>query len=88
MKKQRENLTPREQELMELLGKQWRPTGDAGKDIDTILKAELPENGGELSTGDIRFICYYVYNLGRINGIREERAKRKAKGQSKGGAEK
>ena len=46
MKKQRENLTPREQELMELLGKQWRPTGDAGKDIDTILRAELPENGG------------------------------------------
>lgn len=88
MKKQRENLTPREQELMELLGKQWRPTGDADKDIDTILRAELPENGGELSTGDIRFICYYVYNLGRINGIREERAKRKTKAQSKGGAEK
>lgn len=88
MKKQRENLTPRERELMELLGKQWLPKSNTKKDIDTILKAELPENGGELSTGDIRFICYYVYNLGRINGIREERAKRKAKGQSKGGAEK
>ena len=88
MKKQRENLTPREQELMELLGKQWIPTGDARKDIDTILRAELPENGGELSTGDIRFICYYVYDLGRINGIRAERAKRQGKGQGKGGAEK
>lgn len=88
MKKQRENLTPREQELMELLGKQDIPKGQAMQDIDAILKAELPQAGGEISVGDMRFLACYVYHLGRINGIREERAKRKAKGQSKGGAEK
>ena len=79
-----ENLTTNEQELMELLGKQGIPEGQALQDIDTILKAELPQAGGEISDGDIRFLACYVYHLGRIHGIREERAKR----QSKGGAEK
>ena len=83
-----ENLTPSQQELMELLGKQNIPKGQALQDIDTILKAELPQAGGEISVGDIRFLACYVYDLGRIHGIRAERAKRKAKAQSKGGAEK
>lgn len=79
-----ENLTPSQQELMELLGKQNIPKGQALQDIDTILKAELPQAGGEISVGDIRFLACYVYDLGRIHGIRAERAKR----QGKGGAEK
>ena len=33
-----ENLTPNEQELMELLGEQNIPKGQALQDIDTILK--------------------------------------------------
>ena len=81
-----ENLTTNEQELMELLGKQGIPEGQALQDIDTILKAELPQAGGEISEGDIRFLACYVYHLGRIHGIREERAKRQSKGQGKGGA--
>ena len=83
-----ENLTPSQQELMELLGKQGIPEGQALQDIDTILKAELPQAGGEISVGDIRFWACYVYDLGRIHGIRAERAKRQGKGQVKGGAEK
>ena len=79
-----ENLTTNEQELMELLGKQGIPKGQAMQDIDAILKAELPQAGGEISVGDIRFLACYAYHLGRIHGIRAERAKR----QSKGGAEK
>ena len=79
-----ENLTTNEQELMELLGKQGIPEGQALQDIDTILKAELPQAGGEISVGDIRFLACYAYHLGRIHGIREERAKK----QGKGGAEK
>ena len=79
-----ENLTTNEQELMELLGKQSTPEGQAMQDIDAILKAELPQAGGEISVGDIRFWACYVYDLGRIHGIRAERAKR----QGKGGAEK
>ena len=78
-----ENLTTNEQELMELLGKQGIPEGQALQDIDTILKAELPQAGGEISVGDIRFLACYAYHLGRIPGIRAERAKR----QDKGGAE-
>ena len=79
-----ENLTTNEQELMELLGKQGIPEGQAMQDIDAILKAELPQAGGEISEGDIRFLACYVYHLGRIHGIRAERAKK----QGKGGAEK
>lgn len=79
-----ENLTTNEQELMELLGKQGIPEGQAMQDIDAILKAELPQAGGEISVGDIRFLACYAYHLGRIHGIRAERAKR----QGKGGAEK
>ena len=83
-----ENLTPSQQELMELLGKQDIPKGQAMQDIDAILKAELPHAGGEISEGDIRFLACYAYHLGRIHGIRAERAKRQSKGQGKGGAEK
>ena len=46
-----ENLTPSQQELMELLGKQGIPEGQALQDIDTILKAELPQAGGEKLPG-------------------------------------
>ena len=79
-----ENLTPSQQELMELLGKQGIPEGQAMQDIETLLQAKLPQAGGEISVGDIRFLACYVYHLGRIHGIRAERAKR----QGKGGAEK
>ena len=79
-----ENLTPSQQELMELLGKQDIPKGQAMQDIETLLQAELPQTGGPISKGDIHFLACYAYHLGRIHGIREERAKR----QGKGGAEK
>lgn len=79
-----ENLTSNEQELMELLGKQRIPEGQAMQEIEAILKAELPQAGGPISRGDIQFLACYVYDLGRIHGIRAERAKR----QGKGGAEK
>ena len=78
------NLTPSQQELMELIGKQGVPEGQAMQDIETILRAKLPQAGGPISRGDIKFLACYVYDLGRIHGIREERAKR----QGKGGAEK
>ena len=83
-----ENLTTNEQELMELLGKQSTPEGQAMQDIETILRAKLPQAGGPISRGDIQFLACYAYHLGRIHGIREERAKRQSKGQGKGGAEK
>ena len=78
------NLTPSQQELMELIGKQGVPEGQAMQDIETLLQAKLPQTGGPISKGDIQFLACYAYHLGRIHGIREERAKR----QGKGGAEK
>ena len=81
----------REQELKKIMGKQAiYPEGQEWEDFEILFNSELPPEG-ERNNSDIRWLASKIWRLGRIHGIRAERARRakskEAQTTSKGGAE-